>query len=245
MNPSTVSAAVVADADRPAGETIGIVADRRLSVAALLALLLRDPRYRVIQEARGVAELTALFSRFRPLLLIIESTWSGWPPSTDPAEWGGRTLLLLDPADEPDAFVAAAKAGVQGYLSRTASREAFASAIESVRSGGYHLDALLGERILSALRGTGRTPVPARPSLSQHEREILVRIASGKSSKEIAREYAITPKTVANQITNMYQKLNLRHRGDLVLYAAHEGLTSLTSPDGVTTVPLGTAASIP
>jgi DNA-binding NarL/FixJ family response regulator len=233
MNPSTVSAAVVADAHRTDGETVGIVADRRLSVAALLALLLREPRYRVIQEARGADEMTALFSRFRPLLLIVESTWSGWPPAIDPAEWGGRTLLLLDPADEPDVFVRAAKAGVHGYLSRTASREALASAIESVRSCGYHLDALLAERILSALRGAAaRPPVPARPSLSKHEREILVRIASGKSSKEIAREYTITAKTVANQVTNMYQKLNLRHRGDLVLYAAQEGLTSLPVPTG-------------
>jgi DNA-binding NarL/FixJ family response regulator len=232
MNPSTVSAAVVADAHRPEGETVGIVADRRLSLASLLALLLREPRYRVIQEARGAAEMTALFGRFRPLLLIVESTWSGWPPSIDPAEWGGRTLLLLDPADEPDVFVRAAKAGVHGYLSRTASREAFASAIESVRSSGYHLDALLGECILSAMRGASRTPVPVRPSLSKHEREILVRIASGKSSKQIAREYAITAKTVANQVTNMYQKLNLKHRGDLVLYAAQEGLTSLPVPTG-------------
>ena len=70
-------------------------------------------------------------------------------------------------------------------------------------------------------------PTTGPAELSERERVILVRIASGRSTKDIAREYAIAPKTVANHITNMEKKLHLRHRGQLVLYAAQQGLTIL------------------
>jgi DNA-binding NarL/FixJ family response regulator len=70
-------------------------------------------------------------------------------------------------------------------------------------------------------------PTPARSDLSQRQRDILVRIAGGRSTKQVAREYAIAPKTVANHVNNIYQKLNLRARGQLVLYAAKRGSTSL------------------
>jgi DNA-binding NarL/FixJ family response regulator len=79
--------------------------------------------------------------------------------------------------------------------------------------------------MLTALRQAGRVAAQ-RSELSQRERGVLTGVASGKSSKEIAREYAIAPKTVSNHIANMLQKLNLRHRGELVLYAAEQGLVS-------------------
>ena len=58
------------------------------------------------------------------------------------------------------------------------------------------------------------------------EREILVQVARGRSSKEIAPDCRISSKTVGNHVNNLYQKLQLSHRGELVLYAARAGLTS-------------------
>jgi DNA-binding CsgD family transcriptional regulator len=49
-------------------------------------------------------------------------------------------------------------------------------------------------------------------------------VANGRSSKDIARQFSIAPKTVCNHVNNIYAKLNLRHRGQLVLYAAQRGL---------------------
>ena len=72
----------------------------------------------------------------------------------------------------------------------------------------------------------GAEPIGQSSPLSPRERDILVRIANGRSTKEVAREYAIAPKTVANHILNMYPKLNLRDRGQLVVYAAQHGLTT-------------------
>jgi DNA-binding CsgD family transcriptional regulator len=62
--------------------------------------------------------------------------------------------------------------------------------------------------------------------LSDRERDILVRIAGGRSTKEIARDCAISPKTVGNHVSNICHKLHLHHRGQLVLFALQQGLTT-------------------
>ena len=201
---------------------LAVVADRRLSAAALCALLLKDPSYRITREECGVGEVRAMLASARPQVMVLDVTGPAFFALIDASALGVRTLLLLDPNDDPMLFAEAVRARVQGYLSRSVSRETLEAAIASLSRSGFYVDPLLTGSVLTAVRG----PV-ASSALSLREREILVWIASGRSTKEIARECAITPKTVGNHVNNMVQKLNLRHRGQLVLYAAQQGLTTI------------------
>jgi DNA-binding NarL/FixJ family response regulator len=229
--------ATILIADGPASEpqeTIAIIADRRLTVAALAALLMKDSRYRLIRGVHGIEAVRQALDLQRPGVLILDSTAATFFSAIDPSGWNGRTLLLLDPEDDPAVFVDAVRAGAQGYLSRSVSREVLQVAVETIRETGFYLDPLLVERILPAIR---RSRDARSGELSPREREILIRIAGGFSTKQVAREYAITAKTVGNHINSIYQKLNLRHRGELVLYAAQHGMTgaierSVTSVTG-------------
>jgi len=103
-----------------------------------------------------------------------------------------------------------------------ASREALEIAIDSVRQLGRYIDPMLAAKLAAA---TEANPEPAQSPLSERELQILAAIARGKSSKEIARECSVSPKTICNHVSNIYAKLNLNHRGQLVLYAAEIGLT--------------------
>jgi len=206
------------------GHSLAIVADRRLPVAALAALIVEQARYRLVHHARGIAAIRQAIDDFRPAVVIIDATWSQGMSPVDALGCNENVLILLDPEDDPAVFVQAASARARGYLSRTAKREALYDAIERVRAADYYLDAAIAGRILGAIRQSGTAGAP-RTGLSERERDILIRIAGGRSTKEIGREYAITPKTVGNHVTNIYRKLNLRHRGDLVLYAAKQGLS--------------------
>ncbi len=209
-------------------ESLAVVSDRRLTMAALAALLLSDPRRVVTRTARGMEDVRAALSAERPAVIVADGTWREWPQALDPLDWNGRILLLLDPEDDAEAFVQAVRSRAQGYLSRTASPEALFAAIDTVRGAGYYLDPVVSGRILwAAEESRTQSSVAPEPELSQRERQILVDIARGRSSKEIAREYAVTAKTVCNHVSNIYNKLNLSHRGQLVLYAAQEGLTSV------------------
>ena len=206
-------------------QLLAIVADRRLSVAALSALLRLDSRYSVIDEAHGSVAVRDMLVAFKPGVVVVESVPSGYAGMVDPSAWDGRVLCLLDPEDDEDAFVRAARAHAHGYLSRTASRAAFEEAVACLRDKRSYLDPPVTARLLAAMRHAGKALTAPEP-LSQREHDILLRIADGQSTKEIARSYSITRKTVCNHIANIYRKLNLRHRGELVLYAVETGLTS-------------------
>lgn len=207
-------------------QVLAVVADRRLSAAALAAVLLRDPAYQVIRQEHGVNEVREMLATERPQVMVLDVVGSAFFGLIDAAIWGGRTLLLADADDDWAILADAVDARVQGYLSRSVSSETLQAAIAGLYRSGFYLDPLLIGSVRSAMQ---RPPTGSAPSiaLSLRERAILVRIASGRSTKEIARECAITPKTVGNHVNNMYQKLNLRHRGQLVIYAAQQGLTAI------------------
>jgi DNA-binding NarL/FixJ family response regulator len=211
-------------------QVLAVVADRYLSAAALTALLLKDPSYRVTRQEHGVGGVRAMLAAGRPQVMVLDVSGTAFFALIDASRWGVRTLLLIDRNDDPAMFGAAVNAGVQGYLSRSVSRETLEAAIAGLTRSGRYLDPVLTQPVLGAApaltfpRKRGRenhTPT----LLSVREREILVWMASGLSSKQIARGCDIAPKTVSNHVTNMRQKLNLRHRGQLVLYAVQQGLT--------------------
>src|SRR5437870_63443 len=183
MTAHAPAAAILATQD----ETIAIVAERRLSVAALTALLLKDPDYRLVFEARGSTEVRDAPAWYRPLVMV-DARDSAFPSPDGPSDRAVETKLVVRPEDCPDDFASSVQAAI---------KRAQAMPVDS------------GSRRLS-----GR------------EQEILIQIARGKSTKEIARAYAITPKTVGNHVGNIRQKLHVHHRGQLVLFAVEQGLAS-------------------
>ena len=211
--------AAVITGDDP-GQTVAIVCDRRLSLAALASLLIATDSRSIATVVRGAAEVQEALETSQPPVVIADGNWNSGP-QINTGSWGGRVLFLLD----PDAAIPGGRASrptAAGYLSRTASREALEIAIDSVRQLGRYIDPMLAAKLAAA---TEANPEPAQSPLSERELQILAAIARGKSSKEIARECSVSPKTICNHVSNIYAKLNLNHRGQLVLYAAEMGLT--------------------
>jgi DNA-binding CsgD family transcriptional regulator len=184
-NPQRMAAALIAIGGESQEAIVAILAERRLVVAALSALLQKEPACRLVAEARGTDEVRESLGRYRPALTI-----EARDASSGPLGWSyGNTdrTMVVQSEDRPDVFV-------------TAVRRAMAQALA--------------------------TPTVPRPRLSEREREILAQIASGRSVKEVARDCAISPKTVGNHVSNICHKFHLHHRGELVLFALHEGLTT-------------------
>lgn len=67
---------------------------------------------------------------------------------------------------------------------------------------------------------------PAAGSLSRREIQVLVEIAEGKGSKEIAHELGISHRTVETHRMNMMRKLGVRKVSELVRLAIREGLVT-------------------
>ena len=60
--------------------------------------------------------------------------------------------------------------------------------------------------------------------LTPREREILQLLAGGRSNKEIASSFNLSPYTVETHRRNLQEKLNLRSLAELILYAVRKGL---------------------
>lgn len=67
-------------------------------------------------------------------------------------------------------------------------------------------------------------PVSLFPTLTEREREILVLIAQGKNNAAIAHELFLSPKTIANHVSNIFAKLQVADRSEAIIRARDAGL---------------------
>lgn len=135
---------------------------------------------------------------------------------------GGRPLVIL--ADEPgdDDALAALAAGASGYCNSHAAADVLRQVAAVVENGGLWVGQRLMQRLLA---GTARLLPPVdegagwSAGLTGREREVACAVARGASNKEIARELAITERTVKAHVGAILEKLGARDRLHLSLIA--------------------------
>jgi two-component system, NarL family, nitrate/nitrite response regulator NarL len=66
--------------------------------------------------------------------------------------------------------------------------------------------------------------MPQIHKLTPRERELVRGITRGRSNREIASELGISEQTVKNQLTVVFQKLHIKNRLELAVYAMRHGL---------------------
>jgi DNA-binding NarL/FixJ family response regulator len=66
--------------------------------------------------------------------------------------------------------------------------------------------------------------VDAFPELTDREREILDGVAAGMTNPEIGTKLFLSPKTVANNISMILDKLQISHRAEAIIKAREAGL---------------------
>jgi DNA-binding NarL/FixJ family response regulator len=116
----------------------------------------------------------------------------------------------------------ALEAGANGYLAKDSSSSEFCDAAEALYEGRPEL-----------LRPP--PPVAAEPQhngelsmLTPREIEVLRALATGATYPAIATSLGISPKTLRNHISNLYQKLRIYDRAQAVIVAVHAGLVDVT-----------------
>ncbi len=147
----------------------------------------------------------------------------------------GVVMLSMHESDE-QAFNAL-RAGAAAYRSKDVKPQALVEILRRVAHGEYVInDVVLEEprvasRVLTQFRNlpqtTPTTPealdLPIFTPLSDREIEVLERIASGGSNKEIADSLGISTQTVKNHISSILRKLSLNDRTQAVLFALRRG----------------------
>lgn len=129
---------------------------------------------------------------------------------------------MLTVHQDTDTIFQAVCAGASGYLLKTATPEAIVAAIDEVRAGGAAMDAQIARRVLRLFAALA---APAADyGLSDRETEILNLLVDGLTKHQIAERICLSPHTVDGHIRNIYGKLHVHNRSEVVAKALRERL---------------------
>ncbi|MEM9052906.1 MAG: response regulator transcription factor [Bacteroidota bacterium] len=119
------------------------------------------------------------------------------------------------------------KMGISGYLIKNADKEELVLGIRQVLKGKKYFQAELMEGFVSSSQlNTSSMEMSQLSDLSEREVEVLVEIAKGLTSAEIADVLHISLRTVETHRKNIHQKLDIKNVAGLVRFAIKSGLVS-------------------
>jgi DNA-binding NarL/FixJ family response regulator len=130
--------------------------------------------------------------------------------------------VLLADAYRPGDALAAAKAGVRGYVVDADSGWAWGTVVRAVAAGGGWLAPAVAGELLDELRA--RVPDRPRVPLTDRELSVLRLVARGCSNLEVAAELGLSQSTVKTHVSRMLARLHLRSRTQLAAFARDLGV---------------------
>ncbi|MBZ2188475.1 response regulator transcription factor [Alcanivorax sp. JB21] len=125
--------------------------------------------------------------------------------------------------------LASIEAGATGYLLKDDTDEDYVARILELRAGGSPITPIIARQLLLKLQPTvppsSGTADPAAASLlSPRESEVLNLLARGFAYQEIAQLLGVSPHTIGTYVKRIYEKLQVRSRGEAIYEAQCMGL---------------------
>jgi DNA-binding NarL/FixJ family response regulator len=134
-------------------------------------------------------------------------------------------VLVLTMFQDDESIFAAMRAGARGYLLKGAVQAEIVRAIEAVGGGTAVFGPSIAQRLIEFFaieRAAGFDAV--FPELTDRERQILDLVAAGTNNLTIARRLQLSPKTVRNNVSNIFSKLQVADRAEAIVRARRAGL---------------------
>ena len=132
-------------------------------------------------------------------------------------------VLLLTMRDDEGAIRGLLASGADGYLLKEAAAHELPVAIRAVARGETVLSPKVARRLLTQYQ-RGRERAEYAERLSAREQEVLRLLASGATSKEIARRLGLSTKTVENHRTRILEKLGVANTAAAIGLGYQQGL---------------------
>jgi len=206
---------------------IFVVDDHPVVRAGLVTILGTQPDFVVVGEAEDADTAINRLLTLRPDVLLLDLEMPGGDGADllrRARESGSDARALVFTAfDADDRILAAVRAGAQGYLLKGAPRDELFRAIRVVHAGGSLLEPVVASKLLRQVRH------PATPDVrvTARELEVLRLVARGRQNKEIARDLAVTERTVKFHLSALMRKLGVGNRVEAVSAAIRLGLIDL------------------
>lgn len=193
----------------------------------LKAILSQDPELDIVGLASDGAQAFDLCQSLKPDVVLMDMRM----PQYDGA-YGARKIkesmpdikvLVLTTFDDDETVQAALLSGADGYILKEMEDEKVIQSVKAVKNG----ISVFGNSIFQSLKKQMK-PMISTPSeadfLTPREREIIRLVAGGLDNKEIAAQLFLAEGTVRNHLSKILDKLRLKDRTQLAVYAVKNNL---------------------
>jgi DNA-binding NarL/FixJ family response regulator len=133
-------------------------------------------------------------------------------------------VLILSMHRDEEYIFRALRAGASGYLTKESIMTELVKAVEKVHRGGKYISESIADKIIGYFDGGSDQPL--HQTLSDREYEVMIRLAKGQSTREIADSLFISTNTVGTYRARVMEKMNMKNVAEIIRYALKNGLLS-------------------
>ncbi|MDB5031569.1 response regulator transcription factor [Mucilaginibacter sp.] len=206
---------------------IAIVDDHTLFRNGVAALMREFDDLQVLFEADNGYQLQQMITRHPlPQVILMDINMpvldgygaTTWLKANHPTV----KVLALSMFEDDKAVIQMLKCGACGYLLKESGPREVHEAIKVIAEKGMYMNDLVSSKMVRSLTNTESVPV-----FSKNEAAFIELCCTELTYKEIADQMFISPRTVDNYREALFQKLNLKSRIGLVLYAIQNDMVKL------------------
>ena len=207
---------------------VAIADDHTLLRKALAKLVTSFENYSVLFEADNGKEIkNKITQHIIPDVILLDVSM----PEMDgyeTASWLYKNhpqikVLALSMFSDEKTIIKMLRLGAKGYILKNIDPEELKNALDSVVKKNFYLSEYISGKIISGLhKDVDRQEEPV--SLTEKEKDFLRLICSEITYKDIAAKMFVSPRTVDEYRNHLFEKLKVKSRVGLVMYAIRNGI---------------------
>lgn len=211
----------------PTETTIALVDDHRLFRSGIVSLIGNFKGYHILFEAGSGEELIRKISpKNKPDIILLDINMPGMD-GISTAQWlrdnhPDVCIIVLSMFEDAEKVLAMVKIGVKGYLLKDAEPQEFERALKKVAQGEVYYPDFVTRHLINNFNDQS-----TEIKLNSRELEFLRLAGTELTYKEIADQMCISARTVDGYRDQLFEKLNIKSRVGLVLYAIKNNLIQL------------------
>jgi DNA-binding NarL/FixJ family response regulator len=195
--------------------------DHALLREGLKALLTLEPDFKVVAEAARADELKLALIKTRCDVLVLDLKMDRSVINDIDVLSRRAKVVVLTGSERVEDALTSLRLGARGIVQKKFAVKNLVEAIRAVAAGLVWMPPSLQAKLTAQWGGVPNEQLTAR------EQEIVRNVAGGLKNAEIAEKLGISEMTVKTHLNNVFQKLAVRDRVGLTLYALRVGLSAL------------------
>ena len=204
-----------------------MIADDHSSLRDLLRVAFELAGIAVVGETGNGDDALRLVDEVDPDVVLMDVTMPGLDGITATRmirdRHPGTLVVILTMHDDAGLVVDAVRAGAAAYLTKGYDVEEVVQTVRALAEDGTLLSPQLAASMLHELA----SEVSGEAALTEHEGDVLRLTAAGHGTGEVAQKLDVNVRTVRNNLSSIYQKLDAHDRTEAVVSGVRRGIIAV------------------